>query len=575
MAEGDYFVNGIKVRADGAVYTTTTANMADLANTSDAAKGDALIGVKLDATGSVARTQHDRNEQLPMRSDFGSDANFDTAVAAIASPQLSALQSKFVQSGTGASSRTVSAKLGEVQLSVTDFGVSVSNSAAANSTALALAITRATALCSSGGATLYFPPNATAYALEPLNLDTTAKRIFLVGDGPRASRIEISGGSTGAGTYAINFSASDNSFGGLLDIGITATDAYEAVFHVNEPHNQFQLARVYLDGSSACTYALKATGGTQLFIDWIYTTGLTSFNFYFLNQAADSFIQVVGGNHDIGTDGIAFTSSTASGGCLTLTGGRFETQTSKKLFKYTVTQETHLRINGSFFTGGSATTLVNTTSGTAIQYHIDGAFNGAPTSVYTDDNSSANDIAVTDNAQRSILETSKVFYSDVRFRGPTGVACKARFKSGTQTEFSIFGGGDSNWYFRDETNTKNMWLANSTVGLQMQTERHQCAQGADVVAAGNLVLGTDGNRFRITGTTQIDRMSSLSWQGGAIVTLHFTDSVTVVHGNADSGTNRTINLAGAANFSATANDQLTLQYDETDTAWYEISRTVI
>ena len=78
MAEGDYFVNGIKVRADGAVYTTTTANMADLANTSDAAKGDALIGVKLDATGAVATTQHERNEKFGFLDELSSAANFNT-----------------------------------------------------------------------------------------------------------------------------------------------------------------------------------------------------------------------------------------------------------------------------------------------------------------------------------------------------------------------------------------------------------------------------------------------------------------------------------------------------------------
>jgi len=68
---------------------------------------DTKVTTELDATGAVARTQHDRNEYLPLRSDFTSDADFDTAVAAIASPQLSALQSKFVQSGSTAIASTV------------------------------------------------------------------------------------------------------------------------------------------------------------------------------------------------------------------------------------------------------------------------------------------------------------------------------------------------------------------------------------------------------------------------------------------------------------------------------------
>lgn len=44
---------------------------ADLASSADVAKGDALIGVKLDVTGGVARTQHDKNAELVSAKDFG------------------------------------------------------------------------------------------------------------------------------------------------------------------------------------------------------------------------------------------------------------------------------------------------------------------------------------------------------------------------------------------------------------------------------------------------------------------------------------------------------------------------
>lgn len=47
---------------------------ADLANTADPAKGDALIGVKLNATGSVARTQHVKNAESVSITDFGAVA---------------------------------------------------------------------------------------------------------------------------------------------------------------------------------------------------------------------------------------------------------------------------------------------------------------------------------------------------------------------------------------------------------------------------------------------------------------------------------------------------------------------
>lgn len=101
------------------------------------------------------------------------------------------------------------------------------------------------------------------------------------------------------------------------------------------------------------------------------------------------------------------------------------------------------------------------------------------------------------------------------------------------------------------------------------------AQGAAVASANNLVLGSDGNRFQITGTTTINLIDFTSWQGGSRVVLHFQGSLTVSHNVAASGNNKPIMLAGAANFSATASDQLELQYDSTDSKWYEVGRTVI
>ncbi len=102
-------------------------------------------------------------------------------------------------------------------------------------------------------------------------------------------------------------------------------------------------------------------------------------------------------------------------------------------------------------------------------------------------------------------------------------------------------------------------------------------QGADVASANNLVLGSDGNTFEITGTTQINLISNIAWQNGATVTLLFTSTPTVKHNQATSTTNITIQLAGAVDFAATAGDTLTLRLCEiggTQT-WREIARAVI
>jgi len=101
-------------------------------------------------------------------------------------------------------------------------------------------------------------------------------------------------------------------------------------------------------------------------------------------------------------------------------------------------------------------------------------------------------------------------------------------------------------------------------------------QGTDVASANNLVLG-QGNVFEITGTTQINLISNLSWQNGSQVTLLFTSTPTVKHNQATSGTNITIQLAGAVDFVATAGDTLTLMLSEIGgtQAWREVSRAVI
>lgn len=110
------------------------------------------------------------------------------------------------------------------------------------------------------------------------------------------------------------------------------------------------------------------------------------------------------------------------------------------------------------------------------------------------------------------------------------------------------------------------------------TSRLSPNQGADIASGTNLTLGTDGNTFEITGTTQIDLILITNWRNGSVVTLVFNESLTVRHGIATAGSNVTILLAGAANFSATANDTLTLVLCETTAggqAWRELARTAI
>jgi hypothetical protein len=99
------------------------------------------------------------------------------------------------------------------------------------------------------------------------------------------------------------------------------------------------------------------------------------------------------------------------------------------------------------------------------------------------------------------------------------------------------------------------------------------AKGANVASASTITLG-DATYFYITGITAIKYITTNGRAAGEKVTLQFDASVTVTHyaATVPDGT-AAILLAGAANFSATVNDTLTLVYD--GAYWRECCRTVI
>lgn len=104
--------------------------------------------------------------------------------------------------------------------------------------------------------------------------------------------------------------------------------------------------------------------------------------------------------------------------------------------------------------------------------------------------------------------------------------------------------------------------------------RLQTSKGADIASADETTLGVDGNYFDVTGTITIDHITKTDWNTGSMLVLQFDASVTVTH-NAGSptGSEASILLSGAVNFSATADDTLQLVYD--GVTFREVSRTVI
>lgn len=124
----------------------------------------------------------------------------------------------------------------------------------------------------------------------------------------------------------------------------------------------------------------------------------------------------------------------------------------------------------------------------------------------------------------------------------------------------------------------SVMLSANTTGWMVQafSGRNRDGQGADVASANNLALGSYGSTFSITGTTQINLLTTTGFLDGDVVRIIFTSTPTVKNGQTTSGSNVTILLAGAADFSATANDVLTLVLSTSGgtQAWREVGRSV-
>jgi hypothetical protein len=104
-------------------------------------------------------------------------------------------------------------------------------------------------------------------------------------------------------------------------------------------------------------------------------------------------------------------------------------------------------------------------------------------------------------------------------------------------------------------------------------KRFETALGANVAAANNLTLGTDGNVFTITGNTQINAITTANWQAGSVIILGpFIGTPTVKHNTAGGAGTAPILLAGATDFTAAVNDALTLVYNGTN--WIETARKI-
>jgi len=145
-------------------------------------------------------------------------------------------------------------------------------------------------------------------------------------------------------------------------------------------------------------------------------------------------------------------------------------------------------------------------------------------------------------------------------------------RGATVTETAIVAINGSGTPAMPTIGTNNYKLHSIGSGVDKFDGRVEWNKGADVGSANDLTLGTDGNVFHITGTTTINAITTSRWAAGSEIVLIFDGSVTVKNNTSGGGGTAKMLLAGAADFSATSSDVLTLVYD--GTSWYEVSRSV-
>ena len=132
------------------------------------------------------------------------------------------------------------------------------------------------------------------------------------------------------------------------------------------------------------------------------------------------------------------------------------------------------------------------------------------------------------------------------------------------------GGSDTNIYNTDGTLTGNRTITGAGNYLAISGARVELSKGANVASANDLTLGSDGNTFLITGTTQINAITTTNWQAGSFVLLLFGGSITVKHNTSGGAGTAKIFLSNSIDFSAVSNDVLLLFYDGTQ--WQEVAR---
>lgn len=120
------------------------------------------------------------------------------------------------------------------------------------------------------------------------------------------------------------------------------------------------------------------------------------------------------------------------------------------------------------------------------------------------------------------------------------------------------------------TSGGNLVLGANSGIVTITAAREEWAAGANVAAANDLTLGTDGNAFTITGNTQINALTTANWQSGSVIVLKFTGTPTIKHNTAGGAGTAPFLLSGGVDFVVAKNPtSIAFFYDGTN--WVQLA----
>jgi len=268
------------VSGNGTVWTV----IGGTGGVTDGDKGDITVsggGVTwtIDA-GAVTSTALADNAVTSAKILDGTIVNADiNASAAIAPTKLA-----FTQTGTGASARTVDAKLKDGWVSVTDFGADTTGASDAT-TAINNAIA---AVNTAGGGVVYFPPGTYATTSGITLGNGTADAVST-----KDNRIRLVGASYGSGTGIINQQVNGSSR--ILFTGTASTTA--AVMTLAGPMYGVGIENLTLDCDNKAGYALLCNHVTQATFHRVTSRNYTNVG-YFLTTRSKNPTGCAFGNAD-------------------------------------------------------------------------------------------------------------------------------------------------------------------------------------------------------------------------------------------------------------------------------------